>query len=504
MKNANIDNCLTDYISNDENFLNIKQPNVQKLINSFKLLNVRFIKIDYGVSAKELFAAVYQNSLYELNYNNLSVMLQNMYGINNEANIKHQNYTLVRSRYGSPLYCTIEDNISEYVDVMLNSCEKIIDDNEDTILALLNNTDVTIGQKERYIDYITHLVSLLSQIDDSSLWSIVIDKNKLEFSELNILEYYAEFKNVDRHLIDYINKATVNIDMSDIPDEFKEIEPNFYTAIVKCEAINNAAYRQILDSINRYYSSFSINDIPDEKIKILIDIDSVRMNKESLKFIRENYTPDVLLYYILHNIEEYVEIIDEEAFSQEELVMLLSEDISDDIKLKLLSFSNEAISIIDSNYSDLIKLHILNNNLNKTDMVTLYKSYETQAKEIQEFIFKYAGNDYKVIINQINNVSTDLKNQLLESSLSLEKKIEIFIAMADNSSCEQAIPMLNKMGLTEYQKLFLSRHRPKIKVDNLNKQILNLFVKNKWIDSFEVDTTNTEYYKVKKKIFTPK
>ena len=76
--------------------------------------------------------------------------------------------------------------------------------------------------------------------------------------------------------------------------------------------------------------------------------------------------------------------------------------------------------------------------------------------------------------------------------------------MADNLSCEQAIAMLNKIGLTECQKLFISRHRPKIKVDNLNKQILNSFVKNKWIDSFEVDTTNNEYYKVKKKVFASK
>lgn len=502
--NANIDNCLTDYISNDEKFLNINQPNIQKLINGFKLLNVRFIKIDYDVSDIELFTAIYQNSLYELNYDNLSVMLQYMYGIDDESNIRHQNYSLIRLQSDSPLYCMIEGNMSEYVDVILDSCEKVIDDNEDTILALLNNAEVTIEQKQRYIGYISRSIPLLSQIEDSSLWGTVINKNKLEFSEINILEYYAEFKSVDQQLIDYINKANDNIDMSDIPEMFKEIKPNFFTAIVKCEAINNTAYRQILNSLNQFYTSFSIKDISCEKINILIDIDSIRMNKESLEFIRENYTTEVLLYYILHSIEKYVDIIDPETFSQEELVMLLSASISDDIKLKLLSFTHEPISIIDSNYSDSVKLYILNNNLNKNDIVTLYKNYETHTKEIQNFIFEYAERDYRTIINHINNVSTDLKNQLLESSLSLEKKIEIFIAMADNSSCEQAIAMLNKIGLPAYGKIFLPHHRPKFEVDNINKQILNLFVKNKWIDSFEVDATNTEYYKVKKKMFTTK
>ena len=76
----------------------------------------------------------------------------------------------------------IEDNISKYVDVMLDSCDKTIDDNEDAILALLNNTEVDIEQKERYIGYITYSISSLSQIEDSSLWSIIIDKSKLQFS----------------------------------------------------------------------------------------------------------------------------------------------------------------------------------------------------------------------------------------------------------------------------------------------------------------------------------
>jgi hypothetical protein len=142
----------------------------------------------------------------------------------------------------------IEDNISEYVDIMLDSCEKKIDDNEDTILALFNNADVTIEQKEMYIGYITQSVSLLSQIEDGSLWSIVINKNKLQFSELSILEYYAKFNSVDQHLINYINKANVNIDMSDIPDEFKENKSDFYTAIVKCETINNWQIRSVFFS----------------------------------------------------------------------------------------------------------------------------------------------------------------------------------------------------------------------------------------------------------------
>ena len=88
--------------------------------------------------------------------------------------------------------------------------------------------------------------------------------------------------------------------------------------------------------------------------------------------------------------------------------------------------------------------------------------------------------------------------------MSIDKKVEIFIAMAENQNREQAITILDKIGLTEYGKIFLPRHKPKIKVNNLNDLILSLFVNKKWISSFDVNTSNDEYYKVEKNNFSKK
>lgn len=122
-----------------------------------------------------------------------------------------------------------------------------------------------------------------------------------------------------------------------------------------------------------------------------------------------------------------------------------------------------------------------------------YLGTDKYPQIISETFFNQANEKR---MSKANTVSLVLKNQLLESSLSLDKKSDIFIAMAEYLEREQAVTLLNKIGLTEYEKIFLLRHRPKIKVDNLNKQILNVFVSKKWIDSFEVDTNKSEYYKV--------
>lgn len=502
IERANINNCLTDYISNDEKFLNIEQPDILKLISVFKLINVSFRSVDYELSNIELFEAIYQNSLYELNYNNLNIMLRHICGIENENDIKHKNYTLIISIPESPLNRMVSENISEYFDVILDSCEKQIDDNSDTIIIMLNNSEITFEQKETYLEYSTKTIPLLSQITNDTLWSKIIDKRRLDFSERNIFEYFAKFKKIDQHLVDYINNHNnIDIDMSALSEKFEEVKSELFEAVIKCTAINDTSYAQILKSMNQCYNYFDIEDITEEKIQILINTNIIQMNVETLKFMRENYSHEILIYYIQYHIEEYTDIINSKLFSQEELISLLSSNISDELKLKLLAFSNKPITIIKINYSITIKLHILKNNLQRNDMATLYNDFDSQPREIRDFITSYAEDNFPSILSNTNNVSSTLKETLLKSSLLLDKKVKLFMAMVENENIDfkKAIRILTTIGLTEYEKILLPRHKPKIQINGTNKLILDLFVKKEWIDSYEEDSIKNELYKIHKR-----
>ncbi|MEI7202616.1 hypothetical protein WCT67_21155, partial [Pectobacterium parvum] len=90
----NIDDCLTDYISDSADYLAISEPKVDKLISGFKLLNVSFISIKFENANKILFDEVYQHSLYDINFANLTLMLNKVYTLNSEDDIRHKNYTL--------------------------------------------------------------------------------------------------------------------------------------------------------------------------------------------------------------------------------------------------------------------------------------------------------------------------------------------------------------------------------------------------------------------------
>lgn len=99
------------------------------------------------------------------------------------------------------------------------------------------------------------------------------------------------------------------------------------------------------------------------------------MTADNLIFMRENY-PNHKFYFIRKNIEKYIDIIEDALFSQEELLEILTWKIGDELKISLLEFTDEKISIIGSDYSPAVCLHILNNSFVESDLPELFSSFE--------------------------------------------------------------------------------------------------------------------------------
>lgn len=88
IKIINQDNCLCSYISNTRDYLAIYHPNIDKLIHGFKLLGICFIGFDYETLNKDLFYAVYAESLYKITAENLRLILMEILGEKNEEMIR--------------------------------------------------------------------------------------------------------------------------------------------------------------------------------------------------------------------------------------------------------------------------------------------------------------------------------------------------------------------------------------------------------------------------------
>lgn len=491
---VNKENCLCDYISNARDYLAIDNPNIDRLIHCFTLLGVCFIGFDYTELNKELFQAVYEGSLYEINAENLQLIQREILGAKDADDFFHKNYTILCLHPDSTITKYVNQNINEYFHVVLQVSDGTIYDDENVAVAVFNNANLTTDYKQSYISALRTTITSIKEIADSSLWSSLLDADIVQYSEYNIMDSFNAVK-LNESVIGYINRCDIDLDFSKTEYD-EDAKEKLFDSVVICNGIDNSKYRQILVSLKFSYDVFDIAEISDDKITILIDTNIIRMTADNLKYMRENYHNQTF-YYIRKSIEKYIDIVDETLFSREELLEILTWDISDKLKIRLLELSGEEISIIGKNYSPAVCLHILNNNFAKSDLPDLFSSFEQWDNFVREKIFDYAVRHIASIIDDPNSVSQKLTNNLLHSErVNRDEKIDLFIAIIP-VLCEDSIKgILTLLNLTDYLKIFDTRSRPKFEINDENEKLLTAFKESNLIDNYEESPEKEGYYKI--------
>lgn len=494
LKYINKDNCLSEYISNARDYLSIEKPQIDRLIQCFNLLGVSFIGFDYEKTNKELFHAVYNDSLYTINLENLQIIQREILDIKNNKNILHKNYTILCSYPEEAITHYINENINEYFDTVFQMCNGNILDDEKVVISVLNNPELTIEHKHSYISLLHTTVTCINKIDDSSIWSSLLDVDIVQYSEKNIMDCFNVLK-LNKSVVEYINRCNIILDFSKYECD-NENKIKLFEAVTTCTSIKNPKYKQILVSLGRYYIDFTISDIANDKIYILIDTNIIRMTAATLEFMRENY-PDLKFHFISKNIESYINIMCDELFSQDELLKILSWNINDKLKLKLLEYSDEEISITEEKYSNAVCLHILNNNFKESDLIDLFSTFEQWDNSIQSCIFDLAIKYIETIFSNHKCTSKKLINSLFHSNaINFSKKIGLLVSMMPDIDENYIKEILIILNLNEFLKIFDTKSRPKFEINDENEDLLIAFKRKKLIYDFEEIPDKEGYYKI--------
>lgn len=493
----NKDNCLSDYISNKCDYLAIEEPDINKLIHGFKLLKISFVGFDYNTIDKDLFKEVYNNSLYAINNENIQLIQKEILNVTDTDDIIHKNYTIMASHPDSAITQYINQNINEYIDVVIEMCAGKIYDDENVVIDLLNNDDLTLEHKQSYISVLETIITNINDIEDTTLWTSLLNADKVQYSESNLMDCFNTLGLTD-NVISYINRYNTDLDFS--KSEYDEdIKEKLFKCITTCSDIEDSKYKQILLSLGLTYNNFHFAEISDDKITILIDTKIIQMTEDNLKFVRLNYH-EQLYHFIRANIEEYIEIMTWNLLEQEELLEILNWDISDEQKIKLLELTDSEISIIDKNYSDAVTIHILKNNYDESDLPKLFSSYGDWNNSIKNIISNYAANDIERIIDNPSDISKELIINLFNSNkITRDDKIDLFISLMPSLNIEYIKEFLKLLDLNNYLKIFESHSRPRFEINDENEKLLLALKENNLIDDFYENPTMEGYYKINKK-----
>ena len=496
---VNRENCLTNFISQSPNYLEINQPDTDKLISSFIELGIVFNTLDYDVSNKDLFDKVYENNLYALNFENIALMYRTKYGIKSERDILHKNYSLVQSQPDAPLAAYVANNLSDYLDIILDHCDKLISDEETFALEIINNDYLMLDTKKRYIEYLTTEIKVISEVTDKELWTELLDQDIAQFSVENFVAYFKTH-GMDEALVGYLNNEIPNHDFSKVADDFdNDLAVNLFNAVAMTNTIENEKYKNILVDLNYLFENYEFTDISDKKIEILISENIIEMSLESLEYVRKNYSTH-LDSFIFTNLEVYIELSQKGAHRIEETLRVLSWKIDEQVKIKLLNLTTEKISLMTNDYSDEVTAYIIANNLKPEETPYLYEKYSTFGDYAKTAIVELAAERKDEIISLRLQMDNALLSKLLNSgSITHDDKVNIFISAIPRLTKDTCQTFLKGLGFGELSKFFDKRRGRKnyTKVSNLSR-ILDEFKLKGWIYDYHDDKRNKDKFEVLK------
>lgn len=326
VEKMNTENVLTNYLSKNGYLVyasDIMPPDNYAVLKGLKTL---FSSLTSLASNKDLLAFAHLESLYEINPENIGLLLDT-YRANKETTCPDHttaNYSAI-SAYGSPkLKGYIDSNLSLYLDKVFLALPRNTKENSEIIRQLLNAEQVNNEQKIEIISKQEVIFETLAGIPDD-LWGEILNGEKVNITWENIA-CYLHYERVEKDVVtNLLNRPSIIDILSKQKIDFGETEKTtelLTEFVFSNDTINDAAYCKLVPCLTYMYTDFP-ESISAEKIKCLIRENAVELSVSTFEFLKDR---ELLLPMLLgYNIDEYLS--DKQNYP-----------ISDDVRAKLLKY----------------------------------------------------------------------------------------------------------------------------------------------------------------------
>lgn len=338
-----VDEEFIEYINKHKDIDKYAKSNqIEIIIDSFKKCNIRLSNIQQ-INNSDFLRQVCINKLYELNTTMLKLFLE-LNG-NDISEFEEKNLTIIMN-CGNEIKEFVLENFEEYFNLCY-SLNKSNEDEKDSIVEILKNQDINIDIKkqiirnERFDEY--NIKDL-----DKELIDTLIDEDKIKVDYNNILEIMVRENELKTNLINYISKHIneySNQNINECESGYnREIIDLFIRRFIFCNEVTFDDFKILVKTFNKKLNK--MEEIEGQKLEYLIDNEIIEFNLENYDFIR-NRELKKLLNFIINNIEQFVQNINEYNISEIQDELLVNKELDKEYKNKIVE--NIDIEELDNN-----------------------------------------------------------------------------------------------------------------------------------------------------------
>lgn len=484
----NQENKLKMFIEKHPCYLDCAYGEEDKLLNSIKKLGVKFELIDNTKTTPSMYRFVYENNLYEFNEKNVLMFLHSEYKVKKDSNLRKNLLSLIYSKQDAPLWKYTKSNFEKNTNLLLDISEDIISDNEQTVLMVLNDDNISEMTKIEYINRLNTKIHDIKNINETKIKGAVIEALAADITVDNVLEYYyISNKNINAKLINFINEKNGHVGFGEYEQFIEPDDKKFVEDVLKVNELTDAAYKEIVEFHMLPNKQFTVRGVSESHFKILIKMNKIIMNRSNLLFVRANYNMHIL-DFIRENITEYFELpVEANVVCIKDMAEILCwSEISDETKLKQLLRINEKISVDGKQYSVEIMNQILKNYYCEEDLGYLCRNYSSFHESTKDIIYGIVFKN----ISKILDIITDIDEQLLEclfsdKSVTVGIKIKFLEKLISNIEKEQLIKLLSDEEFIEIRRALGHKKNATVTVNTVNEKLLNA-MQGYFIKSYKV------------------
>lgn len=372
LKSQNIDNILSDYISQKKDFLLLsKDWDVNRVERCIIDLGIYFKSLEVNEEVKELFDFIYRGWYYSLSFEMIETIIKHKNTLILDSSIFEANYTTIQASDCYPLKEYVEDYLPRYINEIFLTLETNVEESENSIITLLNK-GIDDGLIESIIKKQKCIIDDIKSVPERA-WSILLSEFKLAPKWSNLLHYYRSNGEIDQYLLDYLNKDDIfnDIGFESMKTALHGIS-EFSEALLLSNGLSDESYEYLSMAFPLKYSEgldFSL--LSPTKVQYLIDREILKLSTANYQMLRNSYH-SLHIELLKKHYKEFLKSPDEFVLTSDDWLLLLEDDeFNSKQKLLFIKIINIQNLTIKTSLAETIAF-ILNNS-NKSTEINLLK-----------------------------------------------------------------------------------------------------------------------------------
>ena len=365
----------TEWLNRNYSFLSTRIDTIG-ITQCEKLLpRCHFALLD--TNSSQLLDLVIKLSCYEISAANLCIILNH---INKNNNVSEDNLTLTRITEAN------NANLVNYTQKHFAETFKCLslnvkEESKDSIVNILNSTDVSAEQKIKYLTG-QQLIDTLDEVDEQN-WTIAIQSKVISPTWKNISDGMRICGLNDGHLIDYIEQYHAALE-SPCEDNI-ENKDDLFKQLLGTNRISIETFKSISKAFDNVFDGYKeLNAMNSERLMILLNENKIAFSKANTEIM---HNTDIYAEYLIHYSKEFITNLKSEfkLNSEVALTLMRSNVFTASEKCKIIEIIEDKIISESSQLAEVIIDNVLATNnatIAQEKVVALLKSAHDEKRKV--------------------------------------------------------------------------------------------------------------------------